>query len=75
MGHDLQDKPLEGSVKAHSVRKQSCSWADVKCASILDICKQACWQSSNTFVQHYKLDVARTVSERHGQLVLQATLQ
>ena len=73
MGHDLQDKPLEGSVKAHSVRKQSCSWADVKCASILDICKQACWQSSNTFVQHYKLDVARTVSERHGQLVLQAT--
>ena len=56
-----------------ALEEQSCSWADVKCASIVDICRQACWQSSNTFVKHYKLDVARTVSERHGQLVLQAS--
>ena len=71
MAHDLQNKPLQGSVKAHSVRKQSCTWAEVQCASVIDICKQACWQSSNTFVQHYRLNVAATVSERHGQLVLQ----
>jgi hypothetical protein len=72
MAHSLQGKELRGGIKAHGVRAQSCSWADLKCASIVDICKQACWQSSNTFVKHYKLNLATSVSERHGQLVLQA---
>ena len=73
LAYQFQGKSIDKGYKAHSVRGTSCSWADVKCASILAICKQACWQSSNTFVKHYKLDVARTVSERHGQLVLQAS--
>jgi integrase len=59
--------------KAHGIRGQSCSWADLKCASVMDICRQACWQSPNVFVKHYKLDLPASVSQRHGQLVLQAT--
>ena len=75
IAYSLQGKELPRGIKAHGVRAQSCSWADFKYASLLDICQQACWQSSNTFVKHYELDLPRTVSERHGQLVLQASDQ
>ena len=72
MAHSLQGKDIEQGFKAHGVRGQSCSWAELKCANIMDICRQACWKSPNTFVKHYKLDLPASVSQRHGQLVLQA---
>lgn len=67
-----QGLPLP-SVQAHSTRKQSTSWADLKNISIQDICQQATWASANVFVKHYKLNIANSVSARHAQAVLSAS--
>ena len=45
---DFPDKPVP-SVKAHSTRKQSVSWANLKNISMEDICQHASWASSTTF--------------------------
>ena len=63
--------PPEG-FKAHGVRAQSATWANLRCASLMDICQPACWKNSNTFTRHYKLDLPRSVSRMQGQLILQA---
>ena len=71
--YTLQKLPLP-SVKAHSTRKQSVSWANMKNISIQDICQHACWVSPNTFIRHYRLQLASTVSSRHAQSVLVGAL-
>ena len=55
-----QGKPLEKgirSLKAHSVRGQSVSWADLHAVDVLDICMQASWSSPHTSVKHYRLSL------------------
>ena len=66
----IQGKTLEKVARAHGVRKSSVTWAELGSVSVTDICRQACWQSSSTFVKHYKLTIPRTVSERHAETVL-----
>ena len=68
-----KDLPLP-KVKAHSTRKQSTSWAEMKNISIQDICQQATWSSANVFIKHYKLNLASSVSARHAQSVLTANV-
>ena len=60
------------SVTAHSTRKQSASWADMHCVSIKDICQQASWSSSSTFVKHYKLILPSSISARHADTIIKA---
>ena len=62
------------AVRAHSTRKLSTSWAELKHISIRDICQQANWASSNVFVKHYKLNLASSVSARHARGVGLGTL-
>ena len=71
--YTLQKLPMP-LVKAHSTRKQSVSWASMKNVSIEDICQHACWTNSNTFIKHYRLQLASTVSSRHAQSVLVGAL-
>ena len=70
--YEVQNLPIPRGVKAHSARHASTSWAELRAISILDICQQASWASSNTFVKHYKLDLSQSVSSRHARAVLDA---
>lgn len=73
--YELQGKALENgtrAVKAHSVRGQSVSWADLHAVDVLDICMQANWSSSHTFIKHYRLALPYTVSANHAVSVLKA---
>ena len=73
--YESQGKPLEKgirSLKAHSVRGQSVSWADLHAVDILDICMQASWSSPHTFVKHYRLQLPYSVSANHAVAVLRA---
>ena len=71
--YSLQKFPLP-SVKAHSTRKQSVSWANLKNVSMEDICFHASWASSSTFTKHYSLQLASSVSSRHAQSILVGAL-
>jgi hypothetical protein len=64
--------PESPRVKAHSTRKQSTTWAELKNISIRDICQMATWTSPNVFIKHYKLKVHSSVSARHANAVLNA---
>lgn len=70
--YSLQDLQPPSGVTAHSTRAQSVSWAKLQATSIVDICKQACWKSSHTFMKHYRLDLPTSVSERHAEKVLRS---
>ena len=70
--YELQNKPIPQGVKAHSTRHMSTSWADLKAISVLDICQQASWSTTHTFLTHYKLDLSGSVSSRHARAVLSA---
>jgi hypothetical protein len=63
------DKP---EVHAHSTRKQSATWAELKNVSIKDICTMASWSSSLVFAKHYRLKMHDSVSARHARAVLTA---
>lgn len=67
--YSIMKLPLP-QVKAHSTRKQSTTWAELKNISIQDICQQATWASANVFIKHYKLNIASSVSARHARAVL-----
>jgi integrase len=64
--------PEDPHVEAHSTRKQSTTWAELKNISIRDICQMATWSSPNVFIKHYKLRVHSSVSARHANAVLNA---
>jgi hypothetical protein len=64
--------PEDPRVQAHSTRKQSTTWAELKNISIRDICQMATWTSPNVFIKHYKLRVHSSVSARHANAVLNA---
>ena len=68
--YHIRGETLEHVARAHDTRKTSVTWAELGSVSIADICRQACWQSSSTFVKHYKLAVPKTVSQRHAEAVL-----
>ena len=44
-------------IRAHSTRAMATSMANLRGASIEDICKAATWSSSYVFSKHYNLDV------------------
>ena len=71
--YTLQQLPLP-SVKTHSTRKQSVSWANLKNISMEDICQHASWASSTTFTKHYSLQLASSIASRHAQSVLVGAL-
>jgi hypothetical protein len=64
-----RDRPY---VHAHSTRKQSTSWAELKNIHIQDICQQADWSTPHVFTKHYKLNLSRSVSATHANAVLTA---
>lgn len=66
------DNELQDTVKAHSTRKQSASWADLNKISLQDICTHAGWVSSDTFVKHYKLSLRSPVSARRAGVVFES---
>ena len=70
--YELQNLPIPQGIKAHSTRHTSTSWADLKAIAVLDICQQASWATPNTFIKHYKLNLAQSVSSRHARAVLDA---
>ncbi|XP_073426169.1 uncharacterized protein [Dendrobates tinctorius] len=62
------------SLKAHSTRAVSASWAERAGASVDQICRVATWASLNTFCKHYKLDVLAGQQTAFGRKVLQAVI-
>ncbi|XP_041420124.1 uncharacterized protein LOC121394150 isoform X1 [Xenopus laevis] len=62
------------SVKAHSTRAQSTSWALQNLATAEQICQAATWVSPNTFIKFYKLNVHASTSATFGRKVLQAAV-
>ncbi|XP_068103054.1 uncharacterized protein [Hyperolius riggenbachi] len=69
-----QGKQLVSTIRAHSTRAVSTSWAERAGATIEQICKAATWSSHNTFVKHYKLDVLSNSDLCFGRKVLQAVV-
>jgi hypothetical protein len=67
-----KEKEKQPHVKAHSTRKQSTTWAELKKISLKDICQMATWISPNVFIKHYKLKIHDSVSARHANAVLNA---
>uniref|UniRef100_A0A803KB74 Tyr recombinase domain-containing protein n=1 Tax=Xenopus tropicalis TaxID=8364 RepID=A0A803KB74_XENTR len=67
-----QEAPI--TVKAHSTRKISASWALHNSASIDAIRKAATWSSLHTFAKFYRLDVLASAEATFGRKVLQAAV-
>ncbi|XP_068091050.1 uncharacterized protein [Hyperolius riggenbachi] len=74
LAYSQQGKLLPSSIKAHSTRAVSASWAEKAGASIEQICRAATWSSQNTFVRHYRLDIAASSDLSFGRKVLQAVV-
>ncbi|XP_068121307.1 uncharacterized protein [Hyperolius riggenbachi] len=74
LAYSVQNKRVPASIKAHSTRSMSTSWAERAGASIEQICRAATWSSSNTFAKHYKLDVSASRDLAFGRKVLQAVI-
>ncbi|XP_068101500.1 uncharacterized protein [Hyperolius riggenbachi] len=72
--YQVQGKTLTSSVRAHSTRGISTSWAERAGASIEQICRAATWSSHNTFVKHYRLNVSASTDLSFGRKVLQAVV-
>ncbi|XP_068111872.1 uncharacterized protein [Hyperolius riggenbachi] len=72
--YQVQGKTLTSSVRAHSTRGISTSWAERAGASIDQICRAATWSSHNTFVKHYRLNVSAGTDLSFGRKVLQAVV-
>ncbi|XP_068114992.1 uncharacterized protein [Hyperolius riggenbachi] len=72
--YQIRGKTLTSSVRAHSTRGISTSWAERAGASIEQICRAATWSSHNTFVKHYRLNVSAATDLSFGRKVLQAVV-
>ncbi|XP_068113785.1 uncharacterized protein [Hyperolius riggenbachi] len=72
--YQTQGRPLPTSIKAHSTRSVSTSWAERAGASIEQICRAATWSSQNTFVKHYRLNLLANTELAFGRKVLQAVV-
>ncbi|XP_071980822.1 uncharacterized protein [Engystomops pustulosus] len=72
--YKIKGVPLPLSVKAHSTRAMSTSWAEKGGASIEEICKAATWSTNVTFAKHYRLNVLAAKDLEFGRKVLQAVV-
>ncbi|KAG8566962.1 hypothetical protein GDO81_013445 [Engystomops pustulosus] len=72
--YTLQGKEVPSSLKAHSTRAMSASWAERRGASLEQICKAATWASTSTFIKHYRLDLPSSQDLSFGRKVLQAVI-
>ncbi|XP_071996906.1 uncharacterized protein [Engystomops pustulosus] len=72
--YKIKGVPLPLSVKAHSTRALSTSWAERGGASIEEICKAATWSTNVTFAKHYRLNVLAAKDLAFGRKVLQAVV-
>ncbi|XP_071990832.1 uncharacterized protein [Engystomops pustulosus] len=72
--YKIKGVPLPLSVKAHSTRAMSTSWAEKGGASIEEICKAATWSTNVTFAKHYRLNVLAAKDLAFGRKVLQAVV-
>ena len=66
--------PVPETLRAHSTRGISTSWARARGASIQEICESANWSSPSTFVTFYHLDVSAS-SVAHAVLGVADTTQ
>lgn len=74
MAYSSSGIPVPGTLKAHSTRAMSTSWAERQAASVEQICKAATWSSAHTFFRHYRLDVSGSADLSFGRKVLQAII-
>ncbi|XP_071983916.1 uncharacterized protein [Engystomops pustulosus] len=72
--YKIKGVPLPLSVKAHSTRAMSTSWAEKGGASIEEICKATTWSTNVTFAKHYRLNVLAAKDLAFGRKVLQAVV-
>ena len=72
--YGLKHVPPPLSVKAHSTRAMSASWAAHHHISMAQVCRAATWSSVHTFTKFYKLDVTRSADAAFGQAVLRAAV-
>ncbi|XP_044155489.1 uncharacterized protein LOC122942062 [Bufo gargarizans] len=70
----LQSSSCPITLRAHSTRAMSATWAEKAGASIDQICRAATWSSSTTFVRHYRLDSMANQDLAFGRKVLQAVV-
>ncbi|XP_044137194.1 uncharacterized protein LOC122928435 isoform X1 [Bufo gargarizans] len=59
------------SLKAHSTRAMSTSWAERSNVSIVQICRAATWASPSTFYKHYRLQLDSVSDLLFGTKVLE----
>ena len=72
--YGLKGKSPPLSVKAHSTRAISASWAAYHQVPMAQVCRAATWSSVHTFAKFYQMDVRRNADSAFGQAVLQAAV-
>lgn len=74
LAYSSLDVQIPGQIEAHSTRAGSTAWAEYQDASVEQICRAAIGATQNTFVRHYRLDLAGSSDLSFGCKVLQAAV-